>query len=94
MYLVPITTSVASWNPTQAIQHYVIKFVSNLRQVGTPVFSTNRTDRHDTTEILLKVTLNTINQPGHQIKIALSQNNQNYNLYFSLPRLDTEDDRK
>ena len=45
--------------------HYVIKFVSDLRQVrwfspGTPVFSTNKTDRHDITEILLKVALNTI----------------------------------
>jgi hypothetical protein len=32
---------------------------------GTPVSSTNKTDRHDITEILLKVTLNTINnKPG------------------------------
>jgi hypothetical protein len=31
---VPITTKVVSSNPTQAIQHYVIKFVSDLRQVG------------------------------------------------------------
>jgi hypothetical protein len=30
---------------------------------GTPVSSTNRTDRHDITEILLKVALNTLNQP-------------------------------
>jgi hypothetical protein len=30
---------------------------------GTPVSSTNKTDRHDITEILLKVALNTINQP-------------------------------
>jgi hypothetical protein len=29
---------------------------------GTPVSSINKTDRHDKTEILLKVTLNTINQ--------------------------------
>ena len=29
---------------------------------GTPVFSTNKTDHHDITEILLKVALNTINQ--------------------------------
>ena len=29
---------------------------------GTPVFSTNKTDSHDITEILLKVALNTINQ--------------------------------
>ena len=47
-------------------QHNVIKFVSDLRQVGgflrgTPVSSTNKTDRHDITEILLKVALNTIN---------------------------------
>jgi len=27
---------------------------------GTPVFSTNKTDRQDKTEILLKVALNTI----------------------------------
>jgi hypothetical protein len=30
---------------------------------GTPVSSTNKTDRHDITEILLKVALNTITQP-------------------------------
>jgi hypothetical protein len=29
---------------------------------GTLVSSTNKTDRHDTTEILVKVALNTINQ--------------------------------
>ena len=29
---------------------------------GTPVYSTNKTDRHDITEILLKVALSTINQ--------------------------------
>jgi hypothetical protein len=29
---------------------------------GTPVFSTNETERHDITEIILKVALNTINQ--------------------------------
>ena len=29
---------------------------------GTPIFSTNKTDRHDITEILLKVALNTITQ--------------------------------
>ena len=44
------------------IQHYVTKFVSNLRQVGwgTPVSSTNKTDFHDITEILLEVALNTM----------------------------------
>ena len=50
----------------QAIQHYVIKFVSDAQQVcgflrqGTLVSSTNKTDRHDITEILLKGALNTI----------------------------------
>ena len=34
MQPVPITTNVVSSNPAQAIQHYVIKFVSDLRQVG------------------------------------------------------------
>ena len=31
---VPIANKVVSSNPTRAIQHYVIKFVSDLRQVG------------------------------------------------------------
>jgi hypothetical protein len=30
---------------------------------GIPVSSTNKTDRHDMTEILLKVALNTITHP-------------------------------
>ena len=34
MQLVLITTNVASSNSAQAIQHYVIKFVCDLRQVG------------------------------------------------------------
>ena len=42
------------------IQHYVIKFVSDLRQVGgfipgISVSSTNKTDRHDITVISLKI---------------------------------------
>jgi hypothetical protein len=47
-----------------SIQHYVIKFVSDLLQaVGffcTLFFSINKTDGHDITEILLKVALYTI----------------------------------
>jgi hypothetical protein len=65
MQAVPITTNVVSSNPTQAIQHYVIKFVSDLRQVSGFLwelqFPPNKTDRHNITEILLKVALNTIN---------------------------------
>ena len=48
-----------------SIQRYVIKFVFDLRQVGgfprvLSLSSTNKTDRHDTAEILLKLVLNTI----------------------------------
>ena len=48
-----------------SIQHYVIKFVSDHAtgrwfSLGTPVSPTNKTDRHNTTEILLKVALYTI----------------------------------
>ena len=66
---VPITTKVVSSNSVHdelyQIQHYVIKFVSDLRQVGGFNFSTNKTDRHDITEIFFKVALNTINQPSN-----------------------------
>jgi len=72
MYLcnhsVPITTDVVSSNLDQR-EVFNIMFVSALRQVsgflcppGSPVSSTNKTERHDITEILLKVTLNTIKQ--------------------------------
>jgi hypothetical protein len=45
-----------------SIQHYVIKFISDLRQFSpsTLISSTNKTDRHEITEILLIVALNTI----------------------------------
>jgi len=70
MQSVPITTKVVSSNPVRSevysIQDYVINFVGELRQVGGFLwvlrFSfTDKTDRHDITEILLKVALNTIN---------------------------------
>ena len=51
----------------RSVQHYVIKFCQWLAKgrwfsPGPPVSSTNKTDRHDITEILLKVTLKTIKQ--------------------------------
>jgi hypothetical protein len=61
-------TKVVSVNPIHgevySIQNHVIQFVSDLRQVGgfspgTPMFSTNKTNRHDITEILLRVALST-----------------------------------
>jgi hypothetical protein len=55
----------------------VIKFVSDLWQVGGfleghPVSSTNKTDRHDITEILLKVAgkHHQTNQPFSAISIS------------------------
>jgi hypothetical protein len=59
---VPITTTIVSSNPAHgkvySIQHYMIKFVSDLRQVGG--FIRVLWFRHDITEMLLKVTLSTI----------------------------------
>jgi hypothetical protein len=41
---------------------YLIQLVIGLWfSAGTPVSSTNKTDHHDITEILLKVAINTIN---------------------------------
>jgi len=42
------------------IHYYVIKFVSGFGQVGGFSVYTNNIDRHDISEILLKVALNTI----------------------------------
>jgi hypothetical protein len=74
MQSVPITTNVVNSNPVHgevySIQHYVIKFVSDFSP-GTPVFSTNETDRHDIAEILLKVALNTISLNLQHFKIFL-----------------------
>ena len=61
-------TDVVSFRESRSgrgVQYYVIKFVSDLRQVGgfllcPPVSFTNKTDRYDITEILLKEALNTI----------------------------------
>ena len=74
MQSVPIITKEVSLNPTHgkvySIQHYVIKFIIDLQQVGgflwvlrfpPPIKLTS----HDIMEILLKVALNTINyQPS------------------------------
>jgi hypothetical protein len=58
-----------------SIQHYVIKFVSGrLLYPVIAVSSTNRTDRHNVTVILLKVALNTITlipNPVYEIPIVL-----------------------
>jgi hypothetical protein len=62
---------------------YSSRFVSDLRQIGgfppgTPVSSTNKTDYNDTTEILLKVALNT----GTSGKGFLKENIKVFNFCF------------
>ena len=72
MQSMPITIKVVSSNPVHGevylIQHYVIKNFSDTAgqwfSTGTPVSSTNKTDRHDIIEILMKVVLNTIAKPN------------------------------
>jgi hypothetical protein len=51
------------------VQHYVIKWlaIGQWFSPGPPVSSTNKTDRHDITEILLKVVLNTTKHIIHDI---------------------------
>ena len=67
-----ITTKVVSSNPAHGqvhlIQHYVV--VCQWFSPGIPFSTTNRTDCHDITEILLKVALNAIT-------LTLSHNGMN-----------------
>ena len=66
MQSVLITNNVVSWNLAHgegySIQHYVIEYLSNLREVGgfLRVSSINKTNHRDITEILLKVALSTL----------------------------------
>jgi len=63
MESMPITTKVVNLNPAYGevylLQRYVIKLSVTCGR--TVVFSTNKTDGYNITEILLKVVLNTIN---------------------------------
>ena len=75
MQLVHINTEVVSLNPAHnSIQHYMIKSVSDLWQVsvflqGTAASSTNKTDHHNITEILLKMALSTIPPPPFILQV-------------------------
>ena len=78
-----------------SIWHNVLKFVSSLRQFGgflrvhrfpTP----NKTDRHEITEILFKVALNTvtqtlINDVNYSLHVVfLFRNKRNLNIHMSV----------
>ena len=63
--VVGFTTNCVLHGQVYSMQHYVIKFCQWLAtgrwfSPGATVSSTNKTDHHDMTEILLKVALNTI----------------------------------
>jgi hypothetical protein len=64
MQSVSIATNIVISNPAHdevySIQQYVSLSVVGGFCLGTLVYSTNKTDTHDITEILLKVALNTI----------------------------------
>ena len=79
------------------MQYYVIKFVSDLQQVGgrwfspsTPVSSTNENNCHDITEILLKVAFNTItiltqqNNTKWQIETLIQLPDSRYIIYATV----------
>jgi hypothetical protein len=78
MQSVPITTNVASSNPTQErCTRYNIMWLSLsvtcdrlVVSPGTTVSSTNKTDRHYITEILLKVALNTITHNKLEVPVS------------------------
>ena len=93
---VPITTKVVSSNPVRgevySIQHYVMKFVwpatGRWFSPCTLVSSTNKTDRHDITEILLKVKrYNAIHSPFDFVDVIsgmyVSRKHLLFNLFYS-----------
>ena len=53
-------------------QQNVINSVTDLFSLGTPISSTNKTDHHDITEILLKVALNTIKWPLSKLNFCFN----------------------
>ena len=60
---VPITTDVVSFESRSLCDKVCQWLATSLWfSMGPPVSSTNKTDRHDITQILLKVALNTIKQ--------------------------------
>ena len=94
MQSVPITTDVESSNlahgEVYSIQHYVIKFVSDLQQIGgflrlLWVSSTSITECQNITEILLKVAFNTkILIPNLEFCFLTNLQNCKKILYFLL----------
>jgi tRNA U34 5-methylaminomethyl-2-thiouridine-forming methyltransferase MnmC len=55
--------------------------------LDTPVFSDNKTDRHDIAEILFKVALNTIIENQTSTKSSKGDNQMSYNSIIALERV-------
>jgi hypothetical protein len=87
MQTVPITTNIVSSSPAHGElytkQHYVIKFVNDLFSPSIPASSTNKTDFHNITDILVKVVLNTITSRLIFYKISLKY----FNYYLNMIRV-------
>jgi hypothetical protein len=93
---VPITTKVVSSNPIHGEVYSMQNYTTLCDKVGqwlvtgrwiSPVSSTNKTDRHDITEILLKEALNTINQikkPKLDIDLRFSSYSISKTYYISI----------
>jgi len=78
VHSMPITAKVVSSNPFHdemysTLCYKVCQWLATGRwfSPGTPVSSTNKTDRHDITEIVLKVALNTTKQTIHRIQYTI-----------------------
>ena len=82
MQSVPITTDAVSSNIDQGEVYNIINLCDKVCQ-WRATSSTNKTDRHDITEILLKVALNTIKQTNNAVECM----NVCVPLYPNLPKL-------
>jgi hypothetical protein len=72
MQSVPITTDVLSLNLDEGEMYEVCQWLAfGGFSPGTKVFFTNKADRHDITEISLKVALNTIKLTNHMDIVML-----------------------
>ena len=89
-----ITAKVVSLNPSHdevySVQHYVIKFLSDLRQVSgflwvlqfPSLIKKKKKDRHEITGLLLKVALNTITLTDLHITIVDSSIQKQYTYIY------------
>ena len=68
LFQTKVVSSNSAHGEVYSIRDHVCQWLATGRWLcsGTPFSSTNKTDRHNITEILMKVALSTTNQPNHQ----------------------------